>query len=518
VQAKTPLQENDPGLNWYQVQKGIEYRDFYLADPNHVYVARMERDNPQVTIESSIAQGKLNGGLETVSNMASRYDQAINYWGETWGGRNEVVIAINGYFYDTTTGIPWRGQVHSSWYSKRFDDLENGSGFAWTLDQNAFIGGCIRHRPTKQFVTHVPTGQTQFFQGINIPRGEDELIIYTPQYDTHTYTDNTGVEILVKMSRPMMILPAPRMITGTVESILDKQGSAPIPFDHIVLSASGDIRKSILGVLAEGDTIGISQEISNYETDCSTPLPDAWPKTYASVGGSFRFLRNGTIQSFDDVGAVVRNPRTAIAYNDKYVYFIVVDGRDPFASVGMSIVELAVFAKNTLGAIEGIALDGGGSSTIVVDGEVKNNPNADLTKYHKIYLPIALNKHPIGVQPFGVSIAEATIPKKSGISASNKLERAVANGMMMVIVQPKEQSTTYQPQTQVVTVGVSDIPIHLGPGTNYGVLTTLAPNIQGVVLAHDLDGVLATGSYWWHVAFQDVSGWVSEEALKPIGQ
>ena len=54
------------------------------------------------------------------------------------------------------------------------------------------------------------------------------------------------------------------------------------------------------------------------------------------------------------------------------MYFIVVADRDPFGNVGMSIVELASFVKNTLGATWGIALDGGSSSTMVVNGEVKS--------------------------------------------------------------------------------------------------------------------------------------------------
>ena len=63
------------------VAPGIEYREYNLTDPkNNVFVARMDRNNPQVIIESSIGQGRLSGGLETVSGMAERYDGAINYW------------------------------------------------------------------------------------------------------------------------------------------------------------------------------------------------------------------------------------------------------------------------------------------------------------------------------------------------------------------------------------------------------------------------------------------------------
>ena len=87
-------------LTWQTIASGIQYREFSISGPNHIYVARMDRVNPQVTLESSIAQGRLSGGLETVREMAARYDQSISYWGDEWGGRNQVVAAINGFFYD----------------------------------------------------------------------------------------------------------------------------------------------------------------------------------------------------------------------------------------------------------------------------------------------------------------------------------------------------------------------------------------------------------------------------------
>ena len=80
--------------DWTQIANGIEYRQFTLPDPNNIFVTRMDRGNLNVTVESCIAQGKLVSGKETVSGMAARYDQTINYWGQTWGPRNKVVVAI----------------------------------------------------------------------------------------------------------------------------------------------------------------------------------------------------------------------------------------------------------------------------------------------------------------------------------------------------------------------------------------------------------------------------------------
>lgn len=513
--------------NWQVVGEGIAYQEFQLPDPNKIYVARMERNNPNVILESSIAQGRLSGGTETVSSMAQRYDQALNHWDNTWGQRNQVVVAINGYFYGAS-GVPWRGQVQSGWYAKRFDDLENGSGLAWKLDRSVFLGGCVVHRPDKQIITLLRNRKTFQISGVNIARGEDDLILYTPQYDANTLTEAEGLEVLVEMSAPTFIRPLPDMVTGTVRTVLDGQGSTPLPFDHIVLSATGEPRQKLLNAnLQPGDVIGISQDLRHYEADCSTPSSYSWADTYASIGGSFYFLKKGAIQSFTDVGANIRNPRTAIAYNNDYIYFIVVDGRFPGFSVGMTMKELATFARDTLGAKWGVNQDGGGSSTLVVNGVVKNFPNAELGCYtsRKTYLPMipasglpprqtttAPGSSPRLRRPTAVPTPSRLVTKSDLKTVVNKCERYVANGMMMVVVAPMQKSTTFTPGAEVNTTASTEL--RLGPGSNYPALTTLTSNAAGVILQHQLDGVLAKGDYWWKVDFAGTFGWVTEKALR----
>ncbi len=460
-----------PAQGWETVGTGIEYRQFTLPDPNDVFVARMDRSNLQVTIESSIATGKLASGTETVRGQAARYDQAISYWGQSWGGRNHVVVAINGDFFDAS-GYPYGGQIHSGWYAKRFGDMGGGSGFAWKIGRQAFIGQCVTHRPWKQYITFVATGITQEFQGINRARTTDDLVIYTPQYDATTLTNNSGVEVVVEMTNPSRIMPPPSTTRGFVREIRIDQGSTYIPFDHVVLSATGTKRTTLLANVHVGDEIGISQEITHYQQDCNTPLALDWTKTFASIGGSFYFLKDGVVPSFSDPGATERHPRTAICLDaaNGYVYFVVVDGRRPGVSVGMSMAELGAFARDTLGVTQCLNQDGGGSSTMVVNGAVRNNP-------------------------------------------SDGSERAVANGMMMVVVEPKQQSTALAPGDPVTAKAATSV--RLGPGTNYEPRGSVAKNAAGTVLAHfnGLDGVLAKGSYWWKVDFGSVVGWVPSESI-----
>jgi exopolysaccharide biosynthesis protein len=63
-------------------------------------------------------------------------------------------------------------------------------------------------------------------------------------------------------------------------------------------------------------------------------------------------------------------PRTAIGINrnGRFLYLVVVDGRQPFYSAGANFVDLAELLIDQ-GVFAGMSLDGGGSSTMVVEGE-----------------------------------------------------------------------------------------------------------------------------------------------------
>ena len=87
-------------------------------------------------------------------------------------------------------------------------------------------------------------------------------------------------------------------------------------------------------------------------------------------------VENGkvSVDSDDEVGrAMASNPRTAIGIKADGTYiFVVSDGRTD-ESEGLSLLQLAEFMKK-LGAETAYNLDGGGSSTMVFNGNVVNTP------------------------------------------------------------------------------------------------------------------------------------------------
>lgn len=67
-------------------------------------------------------------------------------------------------------------------------------------------------------------------------------------------------------------------------------------------------------------------------------------------------------------------PRTAVGVIDEnHLVFVVVDGRSPGYSAGVTLPELATILQE-LGAETAYNLDGGGSSTMVFNGELVNDP------------------------------------------------------------------------------------------------------------------------------------------------
>jgi hypothetical protein len=104
---------------------------------------------------------------------------------------------------------------------------------------------------------------------------------------------------------------------------------------------------------------------------------NAMPGVVDEISGNPWLVNGGVVQATDRCRSYFcsRNPRTAVGYTaDGYVVFFVVDGRLK-NSVGMTPFEEATFLKS-LGVVDAVNLDGGGSSTMWIKGMgIVNHPS-----------------------------------------------------------------------------------------------------------------------------------------------
>lgn len=91
-------------------------------------------------------------------------------------------------------------------------------------------------------------------------------------------------------------------------------------------------------------------------------------RVYNAISGDRMIVLKGEVAP--DLNDKALEPRTAIGMskNGRYLYIVVVDGRQPFYSEGATFVDLAKLLIDQ-GAYMGMSLDGGGSSTLVMADE-----------------------------------------------------------------------------------------------------------------------------------------------------
>jgi hypothetical protein len=263
--------------------------------------------------------------------------------------RTGALAAVNGDFY-TSGGDPLgclmiAGVVWSEPHPER-----TCAGIA---DDRSLLFDRVR------FAGSVSTADgTIPISGVNRSRGTDGLILYRPEFDASTRTNQFGAEAIV--------------VGGVVTAAFDGQGNTPIPRDGVVLSGHGRARQWIVQRLPAGTAVTIDARLVS-----ATGAP-RWDRIIHAIGGGPRLLASGQIaggegfpRSFTDR----RHPRTAIGVlADGRIVVLVVDGRSPYHSLGMTLMELALELRR-LGAIDALNLDGGGSTTMVVNGRVINLPS-----------------------------------------------------------------------------------------------------------------------------------------------
>jgi len=464
---------------WSPVALGLDYREFSLPGPVRVFAVRADRSVNTWTIDTMKGQGMIQGGRETVPDMAARYNDSITFDGH----RYAVKVAINGDYFHSSTGVPLQGQIMSGWFVKRFVELGGISGFVWTTDRVAFLGGNVQNGPALQHVIFADQNLMKLDQ-LNEPRHPNALALYTPQFAPNTGTKADGVEVLVRMSAPLGLLAKAPGVKGEIVRVRKDAGSSPLPFNHVVLSGHGSAGAGLLRHARAGQPIYFNLRLKDHGTASTGLAPQDWHNAWASLGGPKRILINGNVprdweakakkyaEKGQTHGSVVRDPRTAIAFNDRQLFFLVIDGRSK-QSIGMTFTEAGFFCRNELKATSAILQDGGGSSTLWVDGQVKNTPSG------------------------------------KGKDEKYGVLRAVANGYFIAEVLPPKRSTDFQTGQRVALKGEP----RLGPGSTYGSAGKGASIGAGVILPETLNGIFAKGTYWWYCRFGNTEGWAPLDEL-----
>lgn len=281
-------------------------------------------------------------GAETTSSMAQRHG---------------ALAAINGGYF-RTTGIV-RGEPIGALTigGKLLSEPVNNRAALAVFDDGKQVRAAVTHL-TVTAELRADGKAIRAVNGFNRPREKDELVVFTPEFHRTTLTAADGVELIIEKNR--------------VVKIADGAGSSQIPANGFVLSASGASREWALRHLRQGSRLELK-----IETKTGSPVPfqpdfilGAGPQLLAAGKPVF------TAESARYSNSLYRqrHPRTAIGWTaDGKLILLTVDGRQKF-SVGMTMAELADLMFE-LGCVEAMNLDGGGSSTMVVNRKVVNHPS-----------------------------------------------------------------------------------------------------------------------------------------------
>jgi len=338
-----PAQPIAPGVRLYTLSDPS-----VLHPPGPVAIQMLRLDPGRVRLQSALAMGEVMG-TESVADIAKRHGAiaAVNAGFFLPNGDPAGVLLVDGMLVSDTPRQ--RGAVAVGSDARGRTTL--------TFDR---VTALARVRIEK------PEGVTSFpIAGIDTVRQRGRLMLFTPKYHEHTDTAKRGIEWVIE-GRPLM-----------VRERREDEGSTPIPDAGFVLSYGGLDPPPPLDGLAVGDEVTIERQ---FATRHGT-LPGLWANAEHAIGGAGLLVRNGqpiedwTIEDLRPGFTTERHPRTLIGTDRaQSIWLVTVDGRNPALSLGMTFAELQQLAAR-LKLTDALNLDGGGSTTMVVRGEVVNHPS-----------------------------------------------------------------------------------------------------------------------------------------------
>lgn len=198
---------------------------------------------------------------------------------------------------------------------------------------------------------------------VNRERKNDEAVLLTPEFGRSSLSSPGGTEFVVRR--------------GRVERIIQGSGSNLIPHDGFIISAHGKRRDELVKLINKGSRVTVelaSTLVGGGEPGIATRYRDI-------IAGVPQLVRNGAVsvtwkgEKSNKEFAETRHPRTAAALlKDGRLLLVAVDGRQPGHSIGIGLDDLANMLLE-MGAMQAMNFDGGGSTTMFLDGKVVNKPS-----------------------------------------------------------------------------------------------------------------------------------------------
>jgi hypothetical protein len=196
----------------------------------------------------------------------------------------------------------------------------------------------------------------------------DDLVLFTPAYGADLPT-GTGVQTVLDTS-------------GRVLSTGGRGGR--VPAGGTVLQGVGAGADWLTAHATTGTPVAVTEDVRD-----SAGLQVPLGPNDSIVSAAPTLLKNGRIAidaaaegvidpqdlSFGFAWANTRQPRTMAGIDvHGRLYLVTVDGRQTGGSEGFTLQEAAAFMQS-LGAVQALNLDGGGSTTMAVDGVLANHPS-----------------------------------------------------------------------------------------------------------------------------------------------
>ena len=347
VLATTTQLKAAPQSDESRSSRSVAYQNDKVPEgPWSIHLVKIDRHNPDYELHSMLGNGAITG-MTTLSDQAKALSADL--------GR--PIAAINGDFYFSSpraySGDPQGIQI-----------LEGELLSAPTEHACFWVDAAGKpHTDVVHSLFRItwPHGSTTPF-GLNEERSDDTAVLYTPRMGPSTGTKGDGRELILEAADKKNWLPlrVGTKMNAHVKEVREASGT-PLKPGEMVLSLGPQLLVDAPEV-KPGDVLQIS----------TATLPDL-KGSKTAIGGGPRLVVDGKyVDGWKS--AHQRHPRTAIGWNDDYIFLLLVDGRQPGRSVGMGFQELAdYFIK--LGCTHAMNLDGGGSASMWLLGHVVSSPS-----------------------------------------------------------------------------------------------------------------------------------------------